>query len=144
MGISGFTKILQSPAYSLIHMPPCKGSLRQALFSKVTHPGVDLRANLRSISHRCYPIEAASVCVLNSETIHLPLGCLQFPLATLCSTINPAIKRSCCLCDCSYSCRANLTHIRQSRPDYDLGFQVKVHEIFEDVPSILEVTQRQI
>ena len=35
-------------------------------------------------------------------------------------------------------CRPNLAHIRQSRPDSGLGFQVKVLKIFQDVPSSLE------
>ena len=32
-------------------------------------------------------------------------------------------------------CRADTAHARQSRPDSGLGFQVKVVEIFEGVPS---------
>jgi len=35
-------------------------------------------------------------------------------------------------------CRANVAHIRQSRPDSGLGFQVKVLKTFKDVPSSLE------
>ena len=42
-----------------------------------SHPGVELRANLKSISHRCYLFEVAFVCELTKETIYLPLGCLQ-------------------------------------------------------------------
>ena len=41
------------------------------------HPRVDLKANLKSISHRCYLFEAAFVWELTQESIHLPLGCLQ-------------------------------------------------------------------
>ena len=41
------------------------------------HPGVELRANLKSISHRCYLFEVAFVWELTRETIVLPLGCLQ-------------------------------------------------------------------
>jgi len=41
------------------------------------HPRVELRANLKSISHKCYLFEVAVVCELTKETIHLPLGCLQ-------------------------------------------------------------------
>jgi len=41
------------------------------------HPGVKLRANLKSISHRCHLFEVAFVWELTKETIHLPLGCLQ-------------------------------------------------------------------
>ena len=40
-------------------------------------PGVELRANLKSISHRCHLFEEAFVWELTKETIHLPLGCLQ-------------------------------------------------------------------
>ena len=41
------------------------------------HPGVELRANLKSISHRCHPILVAFVWELTKEIIHLLLGCLQ-------------------------------------------------------------------
>ena len=41
------------------------------------HPGVELRANIKSISHRCHLFEVAFVWELTKETIHLPLGCLQ-------------------------------------------------------------------
>ena len=34
-------------------------------------------------------------------------------------------------------CRANMEHIRQSRPDSGLGFQVKVRKTFQVVPSSL-------
>ena len=40
-------------------------------------PGVELRANLKSISHRCQLFEVAFVWELTKETIHLPLGCLK-------------------------------------------------------------------
>ena len=42
-----------------------------------THPEVDVRANLESISHRCHLFEVAFVGESTKETIHLPLGCLQ-------------------------------------------------------------------
>jgi len=42
-----------------------------------THPGVELRANLKSISHRCHLFEVAFVWELTKETIQLPLGCIQ-------------------------------------------------------------------
>ena len=32
-------------------------------------------------------------------------------------------------------CNQNMAHIRRSRPDYGLGFQVKVLKIFQVVPS---------
>ena len=41
------------------------------------HPGVELRANFKSISHRCHPVLVAFVWGLTKETILLPLGCLQ-------------------------------------------------------------------
>ena len=41
------------------------------------HPEVELRATLKSISHRCHLLEAAFAWGLTRETIHLPLGCLQ-------------------------------------------------------------------
>ena len=34
-------------------------------------------------------------------------------------------------------CRANSAHVRQSRPDSGLGFQVKVFKLFQGVPSSL-------
>jgi len=43
----------------------------------VHHPGVELRANLKSITHRCHLFEVAFVWDLIEGTIHLPLGCLQ-------------------------------------------------------------------
>ena len=39
-----------------------------------TYPGVELRANLKSISHRCHLFEIVFVWELTKETIHLPLG----------------------------------------------------------------------
>ena len=47
------------------------------------HPGVELGANLKSISHRCHLFEVAFVWELTKETIHLPLGCLQGGSSTL-------------------------------------------------------------
>ena len=41
------------------------------------HAGVELRANLKLISHRCHLFEVAFVLDLTKETIQLPLGCLQ-------------------------------------------------------------------
>jgi len=38
---------------------------------------LDLRANRKSISHRCHRFQVACVWELTKETIHLPLGCLQ-------------------------------------------------------------------
>ena len=42
-----------------------------------SHPGGNAGANLKSISHRCHPILVAFVWELTTETIYLPLGCLQ-------------------------------------------------------------------
>jgi len=50
---------------------------RDPPFLYLSHPGVELRENLRSISHRCHLFEVACVWELTKETIHLPLGCLQ-------------------------------------------------------------------
>ena len=41
------------------------------------HPGGNPGANLKSISHRCYPWEVAFKWELIEEIIYLPLGCLQ-------------------------------------------------------------------
>ena len=41
------------------------------------YPVVELRANLKSISHRCHLFEVAFAWELTEETIHLPVGCLQ-------------------------------------------------------------------
>ena len=45
--------------------------------SSHSHPGVELRANLKSISHRYHLFEVAFVRVLTKEIIVVPLGCLQ-------------------------------------------------------------------
>ena len=57
-------------------------SLASSLWSQLcirrcVHPGVVLRANLKSISHRCYLREIAFEEELNKETIYLSLGCLE-------------------------------------------------------------------
>ena len=44
------------------------------LFGGSSHPGVELRANLKSISHRCHLFEVAFVWELTKETIDLPQG----------------------------------------------------------------------
>ena len=41
------------------------------------HPGVELRANLKPISHICHFFEVAFVWEWTKETINLPLGCRQ-------------------------------------------------------------------
>ena len=51
------------------------------------HPGVELRANLKSISHRCHLFEMAFVWEVTKETIQLPLGCLQGGYTVLLSTV---------------------------------------------------------
>ena len=63
------TRDPHDPNCSLQRAEERKGGAGQA------HPGVELRANLKSISHRCH--EVAFVRVLTTETIHVPLGCLQ-------------------------------------------------------------------
>ena len=54
----------------------------QHLFAKVnytffqrTHPGVELRANFKAISHRFHLFEVAFAWELTGENTHLPLGC---------------------------------------------------------------------
>ena len=47
-----------------------------ALKTQVTRPGVEFRANLKSIFHRCHLFEVAFVWKLTKQTIQLPLGCL--------------------------------------------------------------------
>ena len=42
-----------------------------------SHPEVELRANLRSVSHKCLLFEVAFVWEMTKETIRLPMGCLQ-------------------------------------------------------------------
>jgi len=42
-----------------------------------SHPGGNPGQNLKSIPHRCHPILVAFVWELTTETIYLPLGCLQ-------------------------------------------------------------------
>ena len=49
-----------------------------------------MRANLESISHRCRLFEVAFVWDLTTETIHLPLGCLQ-----LGTKVKDAMGRTC-------------------------------------------------
>ena len=74
--------------------------------------------------------------------------------ARFCSDKCPEHRLSCCrLTRCSrpasqgggvrVRCRANMAHARQSRPDSDLGFQVKVLRPFEMVPSRGSSTSRR-
>jgi len=53
---------------------------------RANHPRVELRANLKPISHRCYLFEVAFVWEVTKETIHLPLGCLQGGLQQICQS----------------------------------------------------------
>ena len=50
---------------------------RRLLTDSPLRPGVELRANLKSISHKCQLFEVSFVWELIKEAIHLPLGCLQ-------------------------------------------------------------------
>jgi hypothetical protein len=56
-----------------------RGKEHAALVGKQVriHAGVELRANLKSISHRFHLFEVAFVWEMTKETINLPLGCLQ-------------------------------------------------------------------
>jgi len=67
----------EQPLYA-VGLPPLL-SLRGGMprLEQVPQPGVELRANLKSISHRCHLFEVAFVWEMTKETIHLPLGCLQ-------------------------------------------------------------------
>jgi len=55
-----------------------EGSDRRAEEEQVSsRPEIELRANLKSTSHRCHLFEVAFLWELTEKTIHLPLGCLQ-------------------------------------------------------------------
>ena len=58
-----------APAARRLHPTPS--------FFFLDHPGVELRANLKSISHRFHLFGVAFVWKLTKETINLLLGCLQ-------------------------------------------------------------------
>jgi len=51
----------------------------------VYHPGVEWRANFKSISHRCHLFEVAFAWELTEETIHLPLGAIRKQKCFICS-----------------------------------------------------------
>ena len=53
-------------------------SLRETICIR---PGVEPRANLESIAHRCHLFEVIFVREMTKETIHLPLSCLEGPEA---------------------------------------------------------------
>ena len=57
-------------------------------------PGVALRANLKSIPHRCHLFEVAFVRELTEETIHLPLGCLQGGVGTSAAQIGHSVRKN--------------------------------------------------
>ena len=67
-----------------------KGFMQATFVATPNHPGVELRTNLKSISHRYHLFQVTFVWELTTETIHLPLGCLQavlpFLLLPLCDT----------------------------------------------------------
>ena len=50
---------------------------RAVIFVSPPHPGVELRADLKSIPHRCHLFEVAFAWELSKEFIHLPVGCHQ-------------------------------------------------------------------
>ena len=56
------------------------------------HPGVKLRANLKSISHRCHLFEVAFVWELTTETNNLLLGCLQRGVHSVTNPLAPMPK----------------------------------------------------
>ena len=53
------------------------------------HPGGNLGANLKSISHRYYLREVVFEWEFTKETIHLPLGCLQSGSSNRGKTVDP-------------------------------------------------------
>jgi len=74
---------------------PQKSGIRTRAIARATktlHPGVELRANLKSISHKCHLYEVVFVWELTKETIHLPLGCLQ-GASTKAKVVMPALTR---------------------------------------------------
>ena len=60
-----------------------------SIFNSVNRPGVELRANLKTISHKCHLEEVAFVWELTKETIHLPVSCLQGGLGERKGLISP-------------------------------------------------------
>ena len=59
-----------------MYLAPAMHSMAVTSYGEVHHPGVELRANLKSISHKLHLFEVAFVWELTKETILLPLGCL--------------------------------------------------------------------
>jgi hypothetical protein len=55
----------------------CNQVTLPSIANHTSHPGVELMANLKSISRRCHLFEVAFVWESAKATIHLPLGCLQ-------------------------------------------------------------------
>ena len=64
------------PPLPLTHLPALPSSWHPSILQSI-HPGIELRANLKSISNRCHIFEVVFAWELTKETIHLPLGCLQ-------------------------------------------------------------------
>ena len=58
-------------------VPRALFTIRNHISRERVHPGVELRANLKSISHRCHLFGLAFVLEMTKEIIYLPLGCLQ-------------------------------------------------------------------
>ena len=70
-----YTDIYTHMIYVYIHNKTDIGLLLTV--NPQVHSGVNLRANLRSISPRCHLLEVAFVWELTKEIIYLPLDCLQ-------------------------------------------------------------------
>ena len=64
-------------AYERLILDALNGDSSLFVRDDEVHPGVELRANLKSISHKCHLFEVAFVSELTTVTIHLPLSCLQ-------------------------------------------------------------------
>ena len=60
------------------------------------YPGVELRANLKSIPHICHLFDMAFEWELTEEIIHLPLGCFQGGSSRSSRARVPRLRPGCC------------------------------------------------
>jgi len=81
---------------TIAHYPTWRLQARRRLpYPTPPHPGVELRANPKSISHRCHLFEVALVWELTKATIHSPLGCLQGGVPTMSNCTLPQSPTRC-------------------------------------------------
>ena len=73
-GVHVFRMLVLEAHRRVYHSPLGSRAIKK---KKRDHPEGDPGANLKSISHRCHPILAASGWELTKETSNLPLSCLQ-------------------------------------------------------------------